>query len=91
MQAWLDIKVNLQKLACRLVPLGSMQAAHSQHRLTDSAMQVTPVLGILLDVARRRQLPQGEKLWPKKVHLTYAMHHKEEATLLERPSIARAM
>ena len=83
--------MKLQKLACRLVPLGGMQAAHLQHRLTIFAVQVTPVLGILLDIARRRQLSQGEKLWPKKVHLTYAMHHKEEATLLERPSIARAM
>ena len=58
---------------------------HSQHHRVIIAMQVTPVLGILLDIARRRQLPHGERLWPKKVHLTYAMHHKEEATLLERP------
>lgn len=53
--------------------------------------QVTPVLGMLLDMQRRRQGSEGEEPWPRKVHLTYAVHHKEEAALLQRALIARAM
>ena len=52
---------------------------------------MTPVLGMLLDMARRRQLPQGSALCPRKVYLTYAMHYKQEAALLEKPLISKAM
>lgn len=53
--------------------------------------QVTPVLGMLLDMGRQRRLPQGRKLRPRKVYLTYAMHYKEEAALLEKAVINNAM
>ncbi len=53
--------------------------------------QVTPVLGMLLDMERQRQLPEGRRLCPKMVYLTYAMHYKQEAALLEKPLIGKAM
>lgn len=52
---------------------------------------MTPVLGMLLDMERQRQLLEGRKLFPRMVYLTYAMHYKQEAALLEKPLIAKAM
>ena len=52
---------------------------------------MTPVLGMILEMGRKRRLPQGRKLLPRKVYLTYAMHYKEEAALLEKAVINKAM
>ena len=49
------------------------------------------MLGMLLDMERQRQLPEGRKLCPRMVYLTYAMHYKQEAALLEKPLIGKAM
>ena len=48
------------------------------------ALQVTPVLGIIQDLNKRRaMLPEGQTMWPAQAHLVFAGRSTAELNLLQ--------